>query len=327
MSVRPFELDPTRTKVEMAPEKPADLVPAQPPPAAPPRHPWRRRLAAATGLGILGAVILEAINYTSNLIASEPLIGWPMAALTAVAIVSGLAYTAIEARDLFRLSRRSRLREEAHRLAGSELHGEAERVLTAITAELPERPEVKNAVAEFERSASDALADGERLILYERRVMAPVDRAAYRLVLESSRDIGILTALAPTGLLDGVLVLWRTTLMLRQVARLYGMAPGPATTFRLLRHSFRNAALAGLADIVTHAAVEHVGASLLAMLSARAGQGAGNALLATRLGLAGIRECRPLPFIAERPPRLAEIRRALFETPPDKPPQLEGREP
>ena len=326
MSVRPFELDPTRTKVEIKAEKPADLVPAAA--AAPlpsPRGPWRRRLVVATGLGLVGALLVEAVHYTTGLIVTDPLLGWPMAALTAITVVAGLSYTAIEARDLFRLSKRSRLREEANRLAGSELHGQADRVLAAITAELPDRPEVKNAVAEFHRSAGDALADGERLILYERRVMAPVDRTAYRLVLEASRDIGILTALAPTGLLDGVLVLWRTTLMLRQVARLYGMAPGPATTFRLLRHSFRNAALAGLADIVAHAAVEHVGASLLAMLSARAGQGAGNALLASRLGLAGIRECRPLPFVAERPPRLAEIRKALLEAPADRPPTLEDR--
>ena len=324
MSVRPFELDPTRTTVETVLEKPADLVPVPEPAAAPPRRSWRGRLAAATGLGVVGVLLLEAVQYTTSLIATDPLLGWPMAALTAVTVAAGLGYTAIEARDLVRLSRRSSLRQEADRLAGSELHGQADRVLAAITMELPDRPEVENAIAEFRRSTSDALADGERLVLFERRVIAPVDRAAYRLVLESSRDIGVLTALAPTGLLDGVLVLWRTTLMLRQVARLYGMAPGPATTFRLLRHSFRNAALAGLADIVAQAAVEHVGASLLAMVSARAGQGAGNALLASRLGLAAIRECRPLPFVAERPPRLAEIRRALLEAPLDKPPTLEG---
>ena len=324
MSVRPFELDPTRTTVETVLEKPADLVPVPGSAAAPPRRSWRGRLAAATGLGVVGVLLLEAVQYTTSLIATDPLLGWPMAALTAVTVAAGLGYTAIEARDLVRLSRRSSLRQEADRLAGSELHGQADRVLAAITMELPDRPEVENAIAEFRRSTSDALADGERLVLFERRVIAPVDRAAYRLVLESSRDIGVLTALAPTGLLDGVLVLWRTTLMLRQVARLYGMAPGPATTFRLLRHSFRNAALAGLADIVAQAAVEHVGASLLAMVSARAGQGAGNALLASRLGLAAIRECRPLPFVAERPPRLAEIRRALLEAPLDKPPTLEG---
>ena len=56
-----------------------------------------------------------------------------------------------------------------------------------------------------------------------------------------------------------------------------------------------------------------VGAGLLAMLSARAGQGAGNALLHARLGIEAIRQCRPLPFMAEEPPRLANVRKALFD--------------
>ena len=165
----------------------------------------------------------------------------------------------------------------------------------------------------FNEQRHEAMSDGELLRLFERQVLAPVDREAYRLVLQSSRDIGLLTALSPLGLLDGVLVLWRTSVLFRAVARLYGMAPGPTATFQLLKGSIRNAALAGLADVVTHAAVESVGAGLLAMLSARAGQGAGNALLHARLGIEAIRQCRPLPFMAEEPPRLATIRKALFE--------------
>ena len=64
---------------------------------------------------------------------------------------------------------------------------------------------------------------------------------------------------------------------------------------------------------MSHAALEHVGAGLMALVSSRAGQGAGNALLASRLGLEAIRECRPLPFVAEEPPRLARMRASLLE--------------
>jgi putative membrane protein len=56
------------------------------------------------------------------------------------------------------------------------------------------------------------------------------------------------------------------------------------------------------------------------MLSARAGQGAGNALLHARLGIEAIRQCRPLPFMAEEPPRLSSIRKALFEPDGQTPP-------
>jgi putative membrane protein len=145
-------------------------------------------------------------------------------------------------------------------------------------------------------------------------VLRPLDQRAYRLVLESARDIGLLTAISPYGLLDGLLVLWRTTLMVRGVARLYGIAPGPAATAALLRRCLRNAALAGLADVATHAVLEHAGASIAAMLSARAGQGAGNGLLAAKLGIEAIKEARPLPFVEADPPSLREIRKALFST-------------
>jgi putative membrane protein len=158
------------------------------------------------------------------------------------------------------------------------------------------------------------LSDAEIVVLYERQVLAPRDKRAYRLVLEASRDIGLLTALSPLGLMDGVLVLWRTTMMLRSIARAYGLALSPAASFSLLKSCIRNAAIAGLADAVSHAAVEHVGASLTALISARAGQGAGNALLAGRLGLEAIRLTRPLPFIKEPPPRLSHVRAAIFDS-------------
>jgi putative membrane protein len=111
-----------------------------------------------------------------------------------------------------------------------------------------------------------------------------------------------------------VLVLWRTVMMLRGIARAYGLALSPAASINLLRRCIRNAAIAGLADAVSHAAIEHVGASLTALLSARAGQGAGNALLAGRFGLEAIRLTRPLPFIKEPEPRLAHVRAAIFDS-------------
>lgn len=324
---RPFELDPRQVEIELVPEPqggaltvPDELEAAA---VAVPRRRWRKRLLGALGVGLVGTLVVQAVSYVTGLIDVQPLLGWPLAVLTGVTVGSGLTYAAIELRDFRRLSRRAKLRSEAERLAASELHGEAGPLIDAIAESLAPQAQTGRAVAEFRARASDALNDAEQLVLFERQVVAPIDRAAYRLVMEGSRDIGILTALAPTGLLDGVLVLWRTSVMMRQIARLYGVAPGPAATLMLLRRCFRNAALAGLADIVAHAAVEHVGASLLAMLSARAGQGAGNALLAARLGLAAVRECRPLPFITERPPRLAELRKAILETAPSQPLQLD----
>jgi putative membrane protein len=316
-ALRPFELDPAAGPIvvqEVPADQPSDddeLDAAVPP--APRKRSWGGRLLGLFTLGVVGAGVVQAVDYVTSLLATAPLLGWPFAVFLGMALFALTAFATGEVADMRRLSRRATTREAANRIAASELHGEAEPLLATLAGQFADRPALVAQVEQFNAARHDAMSDGELLRLFERQVLAPVDRAAYRLVLESSRDVGLLTALSPLGLLDGVLVLWRTSILFRSVARLYGMAPGPTMTLALLKGSIRNAALAGLADVVTHAAVESVGAGLLAMLSARAGQGAGNALLHARLGIEAIRQCRPLPFMAEEPPRLSKVRQALFE--------------
>lgn len=312
--IRPFELPPEIIEETPSGEQRRTTNPKTSETLAelPRRRGWGR-LGAITLLAVLGLCVLQAIVYVKALIETTPLIGWPFAALVGVVIASVAAYVAREISDIRHMRRSERLRLRGRRLAGSELHGEADPLLVDLERQLMHRGEAAPALERFERSRADSLSDGETLVLYERTVIAPLDRQTYRHVLEASRDIGLLTALSPLGLLDGLFVVWRTTLMFRVIARTYGLRLGPVATLGLLRKCIRNAAIAGVADIVGHAAVEHVGASITAMLSARAGQGAGNALLAARLGIEAIRETRPLPFIAEEPPKLRHIRQALFE--------------
>ena len=50
-----------------------------------------------------------------------------------------------------------------------------------------------------------------------------------------------------------------------------------------------------------------VGHGLAARLSARLGEGVVNGLMTGRIGLAAMDVCRPLPFLAEKRPRLADL--------------------
>lgn len=311
--IRPFELDPRTAKVERVADPIEDEAELEEPPATLPKgRPFWRRPGLIAGVAILGLLLIQAIDYVIGLIRDMPLLGWPFAILLCVTLLTAFAALWREVFDIRRVRKAERLRAAGARLAVSELHGEALRFTTELDRQLGEQPRA-DVVAARERG----LDDSEIVTLYERQVLAPRDKRAYRLVMEASRDIGLLTALSPLGLMDGALVLWRTIMMLRGIARAYGLALSPAASFKLLRDCIRNAAIAGLADAVSHAAVEHVGASLTALLSARAGQGAGNALLAGRLGLEAIRLTRPLPFIKEPPPRLSHVRAAIFD-PGDK---------
>jgi putative membrane protein len=307
--ILPFEIDPLTgrfERVEEPLETPAEK-PELPIPLEKPR-PWWRRPGLMALVAIVGIVLIQAVDYLTSLIERSPLLGWPFAALLGVAVFTAFAALWKEVFDIRRVRRAEKLRLTGARLATSELHGEALGFLASLDQQLDARQK-----PDIEAAAERGLSDAEIVVLYERQVLAPRDKRAYRLVLEASRDIGLLTALSPLGLLDGVLVLWRTTMMLRSIARAYGLALSPAASISLLKSCIRNAAIAGLADAVSHAAVEHVGASLTALLSARAGQGAGNALLAGRLGLEAIRLTRPLPFIKEPQPRLSHVRAAIFD--------------
>jgi putative membrane protein len=101
--------------------------------------------------------------------------------------------------------------------------------------------------------------------------------------------------------------------MLRAIARLYGVRPGFAATMGLLRRAARNIVIAGVGDLVSHAAVETAGASLLRILSARLGQGAINGLLAARIGLSIMQICRPLPFTEQELPSLQRLRTEILK--------------
>jgi putative membrane protein len=256
---------------------------------------------------LLGQFIL----WVRDLAFTSPLIAWPLGVLAVVAAITGVIMAGRGVAAWRTLDRRAVVRHDLTRLAESELHGESERLLAEVRGMLQPAPGIGRALRLYDQNASDALSDGERIQLFERIVLDELDARAVRIVGIGARDIAVLTTVPPTGLLDALVVLTRTRAMLRRLSTLYGVPADRLTTLRLLRLSFRNAALAGAADVLVHATAEHLGASIAALLSAKAGQGAGNALLAGRLGLQAIRLLRPAPFLTRPAPKLVDLRGLL----------------
>ncbi len=50
-----------------------------------------------------------------------------------------------------------------------------------------------------------------------------------------------------------------------------------------------------------------LGLGIAARVSAKLGEGVLNGLMTARFGLAALNVCRPLPFVREAPPRLADV--------------------
>ena len=318
--ISPFEIDPATLKpsdfqiVQPEPEGalPATLVPAVEP-DEPRRRPWLKLLlgaGAAFGLGVVG---LDAYDYAASLFERSAWLGGAFSLLLALIAAGAVGVVGREVLSLRRLGKVDDLRIAGERLMTSEAHGQAEDFLRKVERLYRERGELDQPIWSFHDKASDALNDRERLELFADTVFAPVDQAAYQIVKRSGRDIGVLTALTPIGALDSLIVLVRTVTMMRSIAKLYGVRPGFTATIRLAKRGVRNIVIAGVGELVSHAAVETAGASLLKMLSARAGQGAINGLLAARIGLSVMQICRPIPFQEDELPSLKSLRAEIFK--------------
>jgi putative membrane protein len=265
-------------------------------------------MLGAGSLFLVGLIGLDAYDFAADLLQRSPWLGGAFATLLALAGAGALGVVGREALSLRRLGRVDDLRIEGERLMMSEAHGQAEDLLRQVEKLYRDRQDLDQPIWRFHDQASDALNDRERLELFAHTVFGPIDQAAYQIVKRSGRDVAVLTALTPIGVLDSLIVLVRTVSMMRGIARLYGVRPGLAATIKLARRGIRNIIIAGVGDLVSHAAVETAGASLLRALSARAGQGAVNGLLAARIGLSVMHICRPLPFAVDDLPSLKRLR-------------------
>lgn len=318
--VTPFELDPKTTsglEVVRPEALPAPVV--LEPVEQPPRRPWVRLLFGAGAAFLIALLGLEAYDLLIGLFERSPLLGGAFALLIALVAAGAIGALGRELAALRRLERAEQLRLVGERLIGSEVHGQADRYTARLEQLYRGRADLAEPIARFRRQTSDALNDGEQLRLFARTVLGPLDRQGRRLVILGARDIGALTALSPLGVLDGLIVLWRTLSMLRAIARLYGVRPGAAASIRLLRRTLAHVLAAGVGELLSDAAVEAAGASLLSVLSARVGQGAVHGLLAARLGLAALQICRPLPFVEGELPSIKQLRTELLGGAASKP--------
>ena len=312
--IAPFELEPDQAeRLELVPPEAPPPVVVERPVESRSRRPWLRLFFGAGVVLLLGWLGLEAYDYVTGLFDRSPILGGAFAVVLALVVLGALGALGREVADLRRLERAEQLRLTGERLIASEAHGRADAYLDQLERLYRGRADLAEPLDRFRRHRSDALNDGEQLRLFARTVLAPLDRQGRRLVIRGARDIGTLTALSPLGLLDSAIVLWRTLTMLRAIARLYGVRPGTVASIRLLRRTLAHVLAAGVGELVSDAAVETAGASLLSVISSRIGQGAVHGLLAARLGLAAVQICRPLPFVEGELPTMKQLRAELFE--------------
>lgn len=282
----------------------ADGVPVLPPPRRGSR--WGTLFfSALSGLVSLG-IGVAIHKLILDLFQSSAWLGWLAVALTALACLS---LAVIAGREIAGVLRERRVEELRRRAADALAHrdGEEARAVArdlAASAKGKGRPAAGPTVESVEGEIMEA---EDRLALAERTLVAPLDEAATRAVAAAARQVSLVTAISPRALIDIAFVLYAAARLLRRIARIYGGRPGWLGFFRLFRATVNHLAVTGGAAIGDGLVQQVLGHGVAARISARLGEGVLNGLMTARFGLAAIEVCRPLPYIRETPPRLADV--------------------
>ncbi len=256
---------------------------------------WWWRLASFT----LVAVVIVAAWQWGHAVQlawqESPLYGAVLSVISVAMLVLLSALLWREIKLWRRLARNRQWQHSAERIRHSVQYGEAGRLCQAVAQSLPSTPATAAALQQYQGAVKDEHSDEEQLQLFEHFVLAQLDKQAQQLVYRAATDTSLAVAISPFALADMLLVIWRSSRLVRELAQLYGGAIGQLRSMLLLKRLLAALLWAGGSEIALDMASDVLGSELTAKLSARAGQGIIAGLLVARLGNLAQQQLRPLP--------------------------------
>ncbi|MGI9373591.1 MAG: YcjF family protein [Hyphomicrobiales bacterium] len=274
--------------------------------------------AAVTALISLG-VGLWFTQLIENLFARADWLGWMATGLMALA---GLALLVVVLRELFALARLKKLKNmrlQAEQALGTGKGGKeaAHRVRSFYQG----RQDMAWPLSRLKTHDNEVLDGPDWLKLTEKTLMAPLDEEAQRLIIKAAKRVSIVTAVNPAPALDVLFTGAQVLRLLRQIAGLYGGRPGSMETLRLARMVITHLSVTGGLAFSDSLIQHFVGHGLAGRLSAKLGEGTVNGIMTSRIGLAAMDLCRPMPYAALERPGLNEFLSELmgsFSSPDEK---------
>ena len=268
---------------------------------------WGSILFAALG-GLVSLVAsLWLYDWTVSLIARDDWIGWAAAALLAIVILALLMIVFREVAGLARLGRLGKIRHEADEAARQNDKPLAIDVADRLKRLYAGRKDLAWGLARLAEHEHDIMDAGELMRLAERTLVAPLDPYAQTIVAASAKRVSVVTAVSPGALIDMAFVATENLRVLRRLATLYGARPGTLSLLKLARMVVTHIVLTGGIALGDDVIQQVIGHGLAAKLSARLGEGIFNGALTTRIGIAAIDVCRPLPYIESQRPRFRQL--------------------
>ena len=263
-------------------------------------------------IGALGGLVgllasLWLYDYVLALIARDDWIGWAAVGLLGLVLFALAMIILREVAGLARLGRLGKIRHEADSAARQNDKPLAIDVAGRLKRLYAGRKDLARGLQRLAEHEHDILSAGELLRLSERTLVAPLDPYARSIVAASAKRVSVVTAVSPGALIDMLFVGAENLRMLRRLATLYGARPGTLSLLKLARMVVTHIVLTGGIALGDDVIQQVIGHGLTAKLSARLGEGIFNGALTTRIGIAAIDVCRPLPYIESQRPRFREL--------------------
>ncbi|GAC14086.1 YcjF family protein [Aliiglaciecola lipolytica] len=214
-------------------------------------------------------------------------------------------------RGLAHLKRHDEFKQQAQQLIAGPTIGQSEQFCEKLIANLPAK-EYEQEINQWKKTIQAHHVDSEVLQLFEQQVLHKVDQKALACVTKHASASAAMIAVSPFALLDMAVVLWRNLVMLKQVSQCYGIQLGYWGRVSLVKRVFKTMLIAGATEIISDAGNYAVGAGVTGKLSSRMAQGLGAGVLTTRIGIKAMHACRPLPWMASKPPGLSKLAQQLL---------------
>ncbi len=268
---------------------------------------WGSILLVSVGGLVALLTALSLHDWVRALLARQDWIGWVAVGLLGLAVFALVMIILREAAGLARLGRLGRIRHEADSAARDGDKALAVDVTRRLKCFYRGRKDVAWGLARLAEHESDIMDAAELLRLTERTLVAPLDAPARAIVAASAKRVSVVTAVSPGALIDMLFVAGENLRMLRRLATLYGARPHMLSLLKLARMVVTHIVLTGGIALGDDVIQQLLGHGLTAKLSARLGEGLFNGALTTRIGIAAIDVCRPLPYIEVPRPRFREL--------------------
>ncbi|WP_372626493.1 TIGR01620 family protein [Arsukibacterium sp.] len=212
-----------------------------------------------------------------------------------------------------RLSQNNNWQRSARRIAQSVQYGEADALCQDIISQLPDTPARHITAQQWQSAAQPQHSDLEKLQLLDKLVLEPIDTQAKTIILRAGTDTSLAVAVIPFALIDMLMVVWRSSTMVRQLAALYGAPVGQLRSLVMLKRALAAILWAGGSELALDMASDVMSSELTAKLSARAGHGVIAGLLVARLGNMAMQQLRPLPLAEKQRINVARLSQSLIQ--------------